>query len=493
MEEMEQKDIINSYCFGRRVIKIPCSPEIIDENVIKRYLPKILSMHYQNVQDYKHLYDVYKGKGHIWDKVRIIDGKSNAIINENHFYSMVEFKKGYMFGDDVKYSLSDETMCSDDLKYLNKYMKDQKKSKKNVDIAENVYIAGCGNRLILPKQNTSFLNYERDSPFDIYNLSFYSSFVVYSSDFTGTKLFGGIITTLDSKIPDEKKYELIIYDKYHSYRYSCSGVPLGYGDIKFISKKRHYLMYCPIVEYKINKARLGIVEIVEPLLDAANNVSSYSVDDIIDHVNSILAVYNMELDKEGKDDVEKNKAISLITTDPTRPADAKYLVNSLNNADVNQRYETLVKVAYDIAGVPMATTQSTSGGDTGQARLLGGGWSRADIVAKQDEVCLKEAEEEMLEIILSICSKLPNCPIDDIYATDVDINFNRNKSDNILSKMQAIKYGYDMNMPKEALLNIVGITANSHEVAHAWEDNVISKNEQEKVDEKEIKESNLDN
>ena len=45
--------------------------------------------------------------------------------------------------------------------------------------------------------------------------------------------------------------------------------------------------------------------------------------------------------------------------------------------------------------------------------------------------------------------------------------------------MQALKYAYDMNMPKEASLNIVGITSNSHEVAHEWEE--IDKNKIQSV------------
>ena len=36
--------------------------------------------------------------------------------------------------------------------------------------------------------------------------------------------------------------------------------------------------------------------------------------------------------------------------------------------------------------------------------------------------------------------------------------------------MQALKYAYDMNMPKEPALNIVNLTSSSHEIAHQWEE-----------------------
>lgn len=168
--------------------------------------------------------------------------------------------------------------------------------------------------------------------------------------------------------------------------------------------------------------------------------------------------------------VMKNKAMILKTNDPNKQADAKYLVNALNLGDVQTKYDALVSLAYCICGVPLATTQSTSGGDTGDARELGGGWSNADNIAKQEEKGLIEAEKEMIDICLSICKKTPECPVNELDSSDIKVVFNRSNRDNLLVKMQSLKYAYDMNMPKEASLNIVGITSNSHEVAHEWEE-----------------------
>ena len=72
----------------------------------------------------------------------------------------------------------------------------------------------------------------------------------------------------------------------------------------------------------------------------------------------------------------------------------------------------------------------------------------------------------------------PGCPIITLNSSDIDIVFNRSNRDNLLVKMQALKYGYDMNMPKEPLLNIVNVTSNSHEVAHKWEDEDSKKKEE---------------
>lgn len=467
-----------NYRFGRIVIRIPVSKYSLNENVISAYLPYIMMMHASNVADYMHLDMVYRGNSNIWQKERqFVDDaseKMNAIVEEGHPFSMVEFKKGYMYGDDVKYSCADDTMCTDDITIINRYMKSQNKSSKNVEIAQDVYVAGSGNRIVLPKPLGIDYDISRDAPFDIYNLEYCNSFIVYSSNFTKEKLFGGIITTIDSTDPNNVIYQLMIYDHMWAYEFYIGGNATGFyfDSGRFVKKTRHYIGICPFVEWRINKVRMGIVERVESLCDAVNTISSNSVDNVVDFVNSILVVYNQNIDKKAKKEVDQNGAMSLNTIDPSRPADAKYLTNLLNNADVNTKYEALVKVAYALVGVPQANTQTTSGGDTGEARLLGGGWARADIVAKQDEILLKDSEREMLEIVINICSKHPQCEINDIYASDIEINFSGTKNDNLLVKVQALTQLIQMNVPKEVALNIVGLVGDPHEVAHAWEDEV---------------------
>lgn len=481
-ENVHHESLKNKYTFGRKVIRIPLSKENLNEHSITAYLPRILQMHFQNVSDYRHLRGILTGEdAHIWDKKREdSEYTSNSIIEEGHPFRMVEFKKGFLYGEDVTYSYLKDTTCSDDLSYFNKFMQEQDKASKNVDISEDVFVCGSGNRFILPKKIDSSYDPLRQAPFEIYNLDYECSFIVYSSNYTKEKLFGGIITTIDSLDPNNVKFEIMIYDHQFAYIYNANGKD---GSAIFAPtykyKLPHYLGLCNFVEYKTNKSRISIIERVETILDASNEISSYSLDNIKDFVNAILVVYNQTMSKQLQEEINKNKAMLLWTTDPNRPADAKYLVNELNLEEVHTKQEALIALAYSIAGVPLAVTKSTSGGDTGEARQLGGGWSSADEVAKQEEKGLIKAEREMLEICLSICKRTPNCPINDIDSSDIEIVFNRANRDNLLVKMQSLKYAYDMKLPKEAALNIVRVTSNSHEIAHQWEEN-------DKVEEKNI-------
>ena len=465
-------DTKKKYSFGRKTIEIPLSRDSLNEITISRYLPRILYTHYLNVMEYEHLEGVYTGKdSNIWKKIRSdSESNSNATVDEAHAFSIVEFKKGYLYGEDVTYTYLNDTICSDDLSYLNKYMKEQDRESKNVDIAQDVYIGGSGIRFILPRKKDASYDPFKKSPFEIYNLDYRCAFIVYSSNYTKEKLFGGIITTIDSLDPDNVRYEIMIYDHQYAYVYESSGKGYILDDPIFKYKLPHYIGMCNFVEWKTNKNRIGTIERVETLLDAANDVSSYSIDNIVDFVNAILVIYNQKMSKSAKDNIDENKAMVLLTNDPSRPADAKYLVNELNLEGVQTKYDAIVSLAYSIAGVPLAVTKTTSGGDTGDARELGGGWAHADDIAKQEEKGLAKAEREMIEICLSICKKTPGCPIDDIDSSDIDIKFNRSNRDNLLVKMQALKYAYDMNMPKEPALNIVNLTSSSHEIAHQWEE-----------------------
>lgn len=480
------------YRFGRKVISIPLDEESINEVTLQKYLPCILSTHQINAADCRHFEDVYKGNTHIFDKIREINpDNKNTIINENHAFYMVEFKKGYMYGNPIKYSCVDDSISTDDIVYLNKYMLNQNKSSKDIENGEMVFKCGNSYRMVLPKKYGKVGNILKESPFEIINLDNKTTFVVYSKNFKRKKLFGGIITTIDSPNPNDVQYEIMIYTRTHSYRFKCYSLTTTWENIDFISKKRHYLEHIPIVEYYTNTARLGVIEIVETILDAVNDVSSDSVDNVNDFVNSILAIYNMEIDKDTKKDVDENKAISLKTTDPSRPADAKYLTNALQQADVMIKYEQLVKVAYNINGVPQPTTKTTSGGDTGDARELGGGWENANTIAKQNEEPLKQGESMVLEIVLSICRKLHNCPIKELYPCDIDINFNRMNRNNLLVKTQSLSNLINMNMPLEIALNITGLTANPHEVSIEWQHKIDEEKEKSMQMNKNIKENDV--
>ena len=136
------------YHFGRKIIEIPVSVQSVNEIIIHKYLPTILGMLADNVADYIHFDAVYRGSTNIFNKLRDIENKKNSIVSENHAHYMVEFKKGFMYGTALSYSSSDESISTDDIGYLNKYMKAEDKAAKDIMLGENVFKHGHAYRMI---------------------------------------------------------------------------------------------------------------------------------------------------------------------------------------------------------------------------------------------------------------------------------------------------------------------------------------------------------
>ena len=482
-EEIQSKIVAlgSRFHFGRKRIVIPLEKNNLTPENIGRYINHIMACHQENVTEYRHLHGIYRGDQEILKKQRLYDeaNKGNTIIVENHAFSMVEFKKGYQYGDGVKLSMESESDCPQELSEFSKILRACDYDSKNIDLAECLYTAGTARRITLPlKEHEKKYNRKKVKvPFRTENLEFEESFVVYSTAIGHDKLFGGVISKQPSSDINDRKYTLTIYtdDLILEYDYT----PMGIAQLK--SEGKNTIGVCPIVEYDLNKSQLGIIEVVETILNGVNLISSNSVDNIVDFVNSLLVFYNQEVDIKRLKDLLEAGALEVNSNDPSRPADVKYLVNALNQADVLAKYEALITVAYDIAGVPRASGTFTSGGDTGQARLLGGGWTRADIVAKQDEKSIIKGINQDLDVMLAICKMDPACPINEIYPEDIKISFNRTNSDNLLVKTQSLSNLIAMNFPKEAALNAIGLVSGIHEVCQQWEDQ-IEKSKQEAIE-----------
>ena len=76
----------------------------------------------------------------------------------------------------------------------------------------------------------------------------------------------------------------------------------------------------------------------------------------------------------------------------------------------------------------------------------------------------------MLKLVLFLCKLYPNSPIKKMYASQIDIKYRINQSDNFLVKAQGIAQLYSTNMPKELILKYSGISSDIGTEATAWEE-----------------------
>lgn len=446
-----QKEVKPRNCFGRKVIYAPYTQNELTEEIIKDIINKSFPIHLTNFGDIDYLEDIYRGKQPILFKTKKVRESINNIVVENYAYFITEFKKGYIFGKPLKYVQIGET-TNKEISELNKYMTKLRKHSKDTQLAESLYIGGIGHLLILPNKDDN-----SKIPFTISVLNSKCTFVVYESGIGNKPLLA--VTYYPMKRDGRRYFKGSVYtkDKYYEFEFSGSSVE------KLDNMQTHILNHIPIIEYSLNKSRLGIVEITLSMQHALNKIASSDLDGIEQFIQSLVVFVNNDVDAETFKELMELGAVK-IKSDSNLPADVKLLVNDLDHSNTDIYYQRTLSNMLNIVGVPIPSTK-TSGGDTGEARQLGDGWTMADLRADQDELMFKNSELTMLEIALDICKKDPVCPIKELEPEDVEIQFERNKSNNLLVKTQSLQNLRASQVSPKSALSVVGLWSDPNAVA----------------------------
>jgi SPP1 family phage portal protein len=457
---------------------------------IKTYLPFILTKHRENRRKIDYLYNYFLGIQDIKDKKRLYnkDSKNNNIVTENHAFRQVTFKAAYITSEKRDYSHKSDS-DTDDMTYLDRYFTDCGYFAKDTTLKEWIYSTGIGCTYTSPRTDIIVeekgkyryltpeegFNINSDAPFEFNVLDPRDNFIVYSSVMGENPLFCVSLVAQENDnatFPSEYnyKYKLFIETRYARYVAECNKDFGLIGELKFEVEKAFVDM--PMCEHSINDARLGIVELNRDLFNSINTLTSNITDIVVDGANVIMVFKNTDIDQSTIADMRNKGAIILKDAEGTQSnseAKLETVTLEINFDGLNSFYEERLSQAYDIAGVPMASGQVTSGGDTGQARMLGGGWSNAYTIAKKDVNMLLKGDYTILKTILKICKSTPNCPVNDISASQIDIKYQMNQSDNLLVKAQSIAQLYEVNMPKEEILKQTGLFSDVCTVAKKWE------------------------
>lgn len=476
---------------GRRKITIPVSKATFDENPLKyveHYLSSCVSENEKNKEEIEYLRDIYKGKQKIFEKTRLNEEtQNNNKIVVNHHFRQVEFKKGFTVGNAIDYSFAAETKDSEELSYFKKYLKDQNKAEKDIDKYEDLYVCGMALQFIIPTRRKD-VDLEKESPYELYNVELGEAFVVYSNDVSKTPLFNVYISKeVDDEWKEKNVYEVYLINKNdeYCYLYKYDNTKRRYtsGNIEIeehsVGERQPY-KFLPLIEYSLNKNRIGVVELVISIGEALNILQSNQMDDVVDFVNAYIVFENADpkLILDNIEEYKKKRTLVVKSTNIKMPAKVNILKQSLSHTEINDYFKLLLQEMYDITATPQTSGNVTSGGDTGEARLLGNGWESAQNQAKVDTLYVSQYERETIKKMLYICYEKETCPIKDLNANDIEIKYSINMSNNILTKTQALQNLNGMNMPKEEALQIVGITSDTHGLAEKWQANVDKATEQ---------------
>lgn len=336
------------FLFGRRTIYSSLKEKELTTDKIIEILPSVLRIHDLNAVEIDYLWRYYKGEQPIINKTKIVREDINNKVVENHAYEIVEFKKSNDFGEPVQYVQKGEknnNVINPEISLLNRHMESENKASLDLELSEWQQICGTSYRWVdTDTENTD----DDEAPFEIAIPDPRTTFVVYSSDIKHKPLFSGhfswfsqeAYTPDNGQIPVISRYRIItIYTEDRVIKFkeepvnqngkiinSYTIIPnlMTFGDNQTsideypLSPKGNR-----IIEYPLNKARIGSIELVMSQLNALNKIKSDDIDAIDQFVQSLLVFINQDVSVEDVKELEEAGAIKVFTADPRKTCRCK--------------------------------------------------------------------------------------------------------------------------------------------------------------------------
>lgn len=417
--------------YGRR--RIYANSDVITADNVVEEVNNALIPHMANMKEEEYLYWYRRGMQPILERKKDIRPEICSKIVENNADEIVTFKDGYFLTKAATYvSRKEDEGVTDKVKELNEYVMLSGKYEADNDVVDWFHTVGLGVLFVEP-------NKEPDVPFKVYSLDPRSSFVVYSMR-PGNKPVMGI-----SIVVRDKAWVIDVFTQTNVFR--LKGRPLNdsevtYGgniaDVTALSligdPEPNLIGEIPIVEYAYNKLRMGAFENCLLLLDAINDIQSNRDDGIQQFIQSLMILYNCELDDGVTANSIRDKGYIVLKNSGDNKADVKILSEQLDQSQTQVTLNDLREQVFKIAGVPFTKDAGGSTSDTGSAVYLRNGWSTADTCARNTEDEFKKSNAYFDAIILAILKKKKGFTLN---RSDFEIKIVRNDVSNLLVKTQA--------------------------------------------------------
>lgn len=440
---------------GIKKIKIPVRPNELAIDKVETYLNTVFEQFDENAKKISADYDMYCLDHPILAKTRLHDDTDvNNIILIPQLKSIIDWKTGYVFGNPIKYA-QNKSSDVDDINYLNKYVRSVCQRAVDKEVGKWAYATGVGYYFIEPKSEE--FNIEYESPYEIFCRESDTCAKVYSS-FNGNKpLFDMLYTTYDKVNSDKTTKQIQVLDIYLP-DYLCTYErEIGGSWKKVREEQRGLYKKLPLVEKRYNEDGIGIVAMGHTMQEAMDTLISNGIDNVQDIVNEVWVYYNALLGATPEEQAEshrkakKNGAIVLAGSNPEMPPKVDTITSKLSIQEVRELCEMINSMFHSTIGVPMEMSSTNSGNTTKQGSEVANGYDNAYNRALDDINTFITADTDLLDKIMWICKNTPNNKIDSLEASEIEIKYSINLTDNIQVKSQAFGTLIDYMPPAMAL------------------------------------------
>ena len=418
MDIMRLIDGINN---GRERIVLDYE-EITPENVLEA-LDDCLDIHKRNKADCEYLIDYFLGDQDILNRS---ESKTSTINNKtvvNYAFPITREIVGYTFGNPVELVQKDMRFAEDVAKLASIY---NYEDSYYVDICTAIFasICGAGYQMTLPSSGIS-RDETPDVPIKYMCLDPRDTFVAFSTSAGNPQILSGQVRTtkngteIYTLYTDKYIFEIENSDR-ESFVYGVNPVGLN-----------------PITMIENSLFLTGDWEQAISVMNATNQVTSDTLNDIEGTIRSLLVILGAEFDEEDDSSLKKIKDNRVITlTNATGGnVDAKFISASLDSVGVQNIREYLEDARNIITGIPDRDNNG-GGGDTGTAVLNRNGWTDIEIVARLKELFFKKGKKRQLAVGMKILQMLDMIS-NELSVIDVEPVIGRHTTDNLQTKTQA--------------------------------------------------------
>ena len=474
--------------YGR--IQIFCDVDQITKDNILEIFSSAYLLHQKNAVKEESLFIYERGNQPILYREKEVRSDINEKIVINKASQIVDIHVGYCFGNPItsvqRGKIEDdlrkpETTSDEDNKYIamiNKMMAEQGKAKKDIELARDYMICGLGYQMVWKNENKN-----HSSPFKIATLNPRTTFVVYKNDAFREPLVGcSYIIHSDGSITATAytKDKCFVIRNYVS---TDNG-------FKAIEETPNILEDIPIVEFEYID-RMGVFEKVIPILNGANVLGSDRVNDIAQHVQSLLWLHNCNVDDDKVNALMEKGVIATKSNGEGKEAKISYLNQTLDQSGTQSLADFLYRQVEEITSTP--SWQEASGGSTTGAMQLSNGWQSLELSAKSVEQNFAEPENRILRLVAKIIEldKRGYSKIKNIDVSDIEPHFTRNKNYDLVSKANALSTLLNSGVDGLWAFQTVGLFSDSEQ---AWVDSKdIIEKVQKKMAKDEPKQTNPNN
>ena len=401
---------------------------ITRENVL-RVLNNSLSVHARNRSEIVYLEKYLRGVQPILDRVKVVNGEINNKVVVNLASQIVTFKTANFAGEAIQYvSRGSNKDTPGQVEQLNSMMISEGKPSKDMDMAQKMFTDGVAYRLVLNDKAKRYVDGDLydEAPFEMYIPEPRNTFVVRANDVTKRVVMG--VTYV---FKGESVIEYTVYTDNETY--TIRGNQLTVGEI--VSVVRHNFGMVPLIEYPCNPVYMGAFEVVLPLLDAYNLMTSDRLDGIEQFIQALMVFEGVDVTREQFLELKDLGAIKLPPSVDGRSAKVYYLNEQLDQ----QQTQTLIDNLYDrilqIVGMPSQGNANTSDSSNNGAMVIKSGQWDAQARILETQGMWKASETEFLKAVLRICRDAN--AIDGLRVSDVEPKFGIHNYEDRLVKTQS--------------------------------------------------------